>query len=88
MQKIRLKPRRSARFLGRSREVPRGLGRSGEASYKNRNDRKSRLEFLRNGEIEVNKFREEELYVALKKFQHEGQDRWSTRFFLLKGHRP
>ena len=58
------------------------------SSYKNRNDRKSRLEFLRNGEIEVNKFREEELYVALKKFQHEGQDRWSTRFFLLKGHRP
>ena len=51
-------------------------------------DRKSHLEFLRNGEIEVNKFREEELYVALKKFQHEGQDRWSTRFFLLKGHRP
>ena len=57
-------------------------------SYKNRNDRKSHLEFLRNGEIEVNKFREEELFVALKKFQYEGQDRWSTRFFLLKGHRP
>ena len=39
-----------------------------QASYKNRNDRKSRLEFLHNAEIEVNKFREEELSIALKKF--------------------
>ena len=39
-----------------------------KSSMKTRNDRKSRLEFLHNAEIEENKFREEELSIALKKF--------------------